>query len=375
MPAEYPLNAVPGQPGHRPAGTGVSGVTGLRDRAVGALTGLALGDALGMPTQNLPHETIRARYGLLDDFHPGPEDNEISRGMPAGHVTDDTDQAVMLGELLVAGRGSVDPEAFAARLLDWERRMRAAGSRDLLGPSTRKALDLVAQGLPTDRTGRWGDTNGAAMRITPVGVAVPEAPLERLVDAVEQASRVTHDTGIAIAGAAAVAAAVSSGLAGAALPDSLRHAVAAARVGARRGHYVAGADVAARIEWALGLVAGRSPADALEIVYRLVGAGVATQESVPAALALAVLFPDDAWACCRHAAGLGGDCDTIAAMAGAVVGAHVGAASVPAPIRARLAAANPDLDLDRLAGELLTLRHRSEQTRGPAPVAGEVGRG
>ena len=52
--------------------------TGLRDRAVGVLTGLALGDALGMPTQLLPYETIRARYGLLDDHHPGPADNEIS---------------------------------------------------------------------------------------------------------------------------------------------------------------------------------------------------------------------------------------------------------------------------------------------------------
>ena len=170
---------------------------------------------------------------------------------------------------------------------------------------------------------------------------MPSAPLERLVDAVEQASRVTHHTGVAIAGAAAVAAAVSSGLDGAALPDSLRLAVTAARLGARRGHYVAGADVAARIDWALRLVAGSDPGTALDTVYRLVGTSVATQESVPAALAVASLFPDDAWTACRHAASLGGDCDTIAAMAGAVVGAHLGAASLPAPVRARLAAANP----------------------------------
>jgi ADP-ribosylglycohydrolase len=41
------------------------------------------------------------------------------------------------------------------------------------------------------------------MRIAPVGVAFPVLPLDGLVDAVEQASRVTHNTGIAIAGAAA----------------------------------------------------------------------------------------------------------------------------------------------------------------------------
>jgi ADP-ribosylglycohydrolase len=326
------------------------------DRAIGALTGLALGDALGMPTQNLPRELVQQRYGVLDDFHPGPDDNEISRGRPAGRVTDDTDQAIILGTLFVAGHGHVDPYRFAEELLGWERRMREAGSHDLLGPSTVRALGLVADGVPADRTGRWGDTNGAAMRIAPIGVGVPGDPPARLVDAVEEAGLVTHHTGIAIAGASAVAAAVSSGIDGRPLGESLRRAVAAARLGGRRGHYVAGADVADRITWALGLVEGRTADEAVDIVYRLVGTGVATQEAVPAALALAALHPADTWAAARYAASLGGDCDTVAAMTGAVVGAHAGLASVPPRILRRLSGANPGLALDRLAGELLALR-------------------
>jgi ADP-ribosylglycohydrolase len=83
---------------------------------------------------------------------------------------------------------------------------------------------------------------------------------------------------------------------------------------------------------------------------------VATQEAVPAALALAALHPGDTWAAARYAASLGGDCDTIAAMTGAVVGAHAGRASVPPRILRRLSGANPGLALDRLAGELLALR-------------------
>jgi ADP-ribosylglycohydrolase len=327
-----------------------------RDRAVGALTGLAVGDALGMPTQCLPREVVRRRSGILDDFHPGPDDNEISRGVPAGRVTDDTDQAVILGGLFVAGHGHVDPHRFAEELLGWQRRMRAAGSHDLLGPSTIKALALAADGVPPDRTGRSGDTNGAAMRIAPIGVGVPGDPLARLVDAVEEAGRVTHNTGIAIAGASAVAAAVSSGIDGNPLGESLRRAVAAARLGGRRGHYVAGADVADRIGWALTLVEGRTASEAIDIVYRLVGSGVATQEAVPAALAFASLYPGDTWAAARHAASLGGDCDTIAAMTGAVVGAHAGLTGVPPGILRRLYAANPGLALDRLADELLALR-------------------
>ena len=327
-----------------------------RDRAEGALVGLAVGDALGMPTQLMSRAAVRERYGELDDFQPGPDDNEISRGLPAGRVTDDTDQAVILGRLLVQGRGRLDPAGFAAALLAWEQRMRDAGSLDLLGPSTLRAVRLVAEGVPVDQTGRWGDTNGAAMRVAPVGIAVPAEPLTALVDAVEQASRVTHNTGIAIAGASAVAAAVSAGIAGGRMADSLELAVTAATLGGQRGHYTAGADVAARIRWALDLVAGRRLADALDLVHRLVGVGVATQEAVPAALAIASLHPQDPWAAGRQAAGLGGDCDTIAAMAGAVVGAHAGRRSIPEGVRTRLDRANPGLDLVPLAHALLALR-------------------
>jgi ADP-ribosylglycohydrolase len=185
------------------------------DRAYGALLGLAIGDALGMPTQYTPRSLILERFGVLGGFAPGPRDNPISRDMPAGRVTDDTDQAVILGEMLVAGRGYVDPNAFARALLAWERRMIASGSQDLLGPSTRKALALVAEGASTETAGRSGSTNGAAMRVAPVGIAFAAKPLDALVDAVFQSAHVTHNTTVAIAGASAVAAAVSAGVAGA----------------------------------------------------------------------------------------------------------------------------------------------------------------
>ena len=62
--------------------------------------------------------------------------------------------------------------------------MIAAGSVDLLGPSTRKALTLAAEGVPTDLTGRTGATNGAAMRVAPVGIVFPHDPVDGLIDAV-----------------------------------------------------------------------------------------------------------------------------------------------------------------------------------------------
>ncbi len=333
------------------------------ERARGALLGLAAGDALGMPTQMLSRGRVRALYGEVAGFEPAPAENPISVGTPAGRVTDDTDQALLVAELLVAGGGSVDLDAMATRLIAWHQVNQARGSLDLLGPSTVRALAAYRDGVPAHETGRWGDTNGAAMRVAPVGIAVAPEPLDALVDAVAQVNVLTHDTAIANAGASAVAAAVSAGIAGASVADAIELGGRAAALGATRGQYTAGADVAARLRWATSLVAeasaaGRSP---LDVIDALVGTGVATQESVPAAFALASTYADRPWSGLLAAAGLGGDSDTIGAMTGAILGAHHGTALLPVAALDRLAQANPGLveSVDALIPDLLTLRRRT----------------
>ncbi|MEU6666906.1 ADP-ribosylglycohydrolase family protein [Streptomyces sp. NPDC046727] len=331
------------------------------DRAVGALYGLALGDALGMPTQMLPRPLITARYGpVLTGFHPAPPDHPLAAGMRAGAVTDDTGQALLLAGLLIDGEGTVDPAELARRLVVWEDEMRARGSLELLGPSTKRAVERVLAGTPMDEVGRYGTTNGAAMRIAPVGIAVPAGDAVALVDRVVEASRLTHHTGVALAGAAAVAAAVSAGVDGAPVPQAVEAAVHAARLASGRGHWVAAADVAARIVWATGMTrAGLSDDELCDRVYTLVGTGLATQESVPAAFAVLAARPDAPWHAARLAASVGGDCDTIAAITGAVAGACHGVDAFPAAARDTLVRANPGLDLDVTATALLALRDRT----------------
>jgi ADP-ribosylglycohydrolase len=327
----------------------------MEQRARGALYGLAIGDALGMPTQMLSRREISERWGgVLHGFEPAPPGHPIAAGLPAGTVTDDTEQAVLLGRLLVKGHGTVDPRELATALVAWERDMAGRGSLDLLGPSTRRAVAAIGAGTPPEEAGASGDTNGAAMRIAPLGIAVADADLAGLVDRVVQVSRVTHNTGLALAGAAAVAAAVSAGVGGAGIAEATALAIRAARLAARRGRWVAGADVAARIEWAASLVAGLDSAAAAELIYTLVGTSLATQESVPAAFAVLAAVPGDPWRACLLAASLGGDCDTIAAMAGAVAGACHGAGAFPPEAIAVIDAQG--LGLAALADDLCALR-------------------
>jgi ADP-ribosylglycohydrolase len=335
------------------------------DRALGALYGLAVGDALGMPTQELSRQRAEELLGGEPRFHPGPPDNPVSAGLPAGSVTDDTEQALLLARCLVAGDGVLDPLAWARALASWEDRVRERGGLDLLGPSTRQALAAVRSGADPRTTGRSGTTNGAAMRIAPVGVAVRPRPRNRLVEGVAQACLVTHDTAEARSGAAAVAAVVSLGVEGTtfatALPEALEIAALAAGpspVEPADG----GQDVPARILRAVDLARRAAehagPGVALDAITVEVGTGVATRESVPAAFAVAALAPDDPWRAAQLAARLGGDADTIAAMAGAMTGACSGAHRIPAQALATVEQAG-DLGIPEAVAGLLALRARS----------------
>lgn len=325
-----------------------------RDRALGAFSGLALGDALGMPTQSMSRADIAAHYGPVHSLLDAVSAQPISPGMPAGSITDDTEQAVLVAGLLIDGGGRIDPMVFAKALLDWEADMIRRGLFDLLGPSTKRALELLESGVAPEEAGRTGTTNGAAMRITPVAIATPP-DLDKLIDAVVAASSLTHNTSLGIAAAAAVAAAVSAGIDGADLPAALDHAERAAAAGARRGHWSAGGDIAARIRWARGWVRGMDVSTVADAVSEVIGTSVAAQESVVAAFALAEALGEKPVAALTLAAGLGGDTDTIAAMCGAILGAQHGLSGLPADLVNAVREVNR-LDLEPVVDGLLELR-------------------
>jgi ADP-ribosylglycohydrolase len=325
------------------------------DHALAALQGLAIGDALGMPTQSMSLAEIREDHGSITGFVDAGPRQRIAAGMPAASITDDTEQAVLVARLLVEGDGRLDPTRFAEALIAWERDMAAKGSLDLLGPSTKTAVQRIVDGVPASEAGSTGTTNGAAMRITPVGIANLADDLDTLVDAVQDASRVTHDTGLGIAGAAAVAAAVSAGIDGASRAEALDVAVAAARIGARRGHWIAGASIADKAAWARTWLPTVPTDERIAAIDGVIGTSVASQESVVAALAL-VSLDLDPWETLCTAASIGGDTDTIAAMAGAVLGAVHGPGAWPTGAAARVERVN-DLRFAEVVAPLLALRH------------------
>ena len=294
-------------------------------RAYGALAGLALGDALGMPTQAMSPQQIQTVYGHVTGLVDGDKSQPYAPGMAAGSVTDDTEQALLIASLLLKGHGSglnLDAGEFSHALLAWEDSMIERGSLDLLGPSTKAALERVRAGEDPLRVGGEGTTNGAAMRVTPIGIAASTSDRQLFADAVWSSCQVTHATRQGFQSAALVAAAVSLGIdAGAAdVTDLLRKAVAFVRSLPERGAWSPEPDVVAATHRALKLAA--QPSSSLEWLAEQIGTSVASAQAIP--MAFALLARDPSPRALLQAANLGGDTDTIGAIAGAILGASLG---------------------------------------------------
>jgi ADP-ribosylglycohydrolase len=108
------------------------------------------------------------------------------------------------------------------------------------------------------------------------------------------------------------------------------------------------------------LVSQLDEESAQDAIVDLIGTGVATQEAVPAAFAIAQRWQADPWRACLIAARLGGDSDTIAALVGAMLGACSGLEVFPVEARTTVVQVNA-LDIDGLLSELLALRTRLQQ--------------
>ena len=347
-------------------------------RAYGALAGMALGDALGMPTQAMSPEQIRAVYGRITGLVDGDASQPYAPGMPAGSVTDDTEQALLIASLLVRGRGTssgrvaLDAGEFAHALLAWEDSMIERGSLDLLGPSTKAALERVRAGEDPLTVGGAGTTNGAAMRVTPIGIAMPTVDPEAFADAVWSSCQVTHATRQGFQSAALVAAAVSFGIDAACSPSLdlrslLWKALSYVDSLPERGAWTPDPDVVAATRRAMQLVANPA-SSSLACLVEQVGTSVASAQAIP--MAFALLARDPSPQALLDAANIGGDTDTIGAIAGAILGAALGFEVFVGRGLAQVELAS-HLDLPSVALDLLELRAAHEPAAS-APTSSET---
>jgi ADP-ribosylglycohydrolase len=237
-------------------------------------------------------------------------------------------------------QGFLAAESVARELLAWE----ASNDNSVklcMGPSTHQALEKLRQGISPAETGKTGKTNGAAMRAAVVGLMTVGHP-DATLDDVVAASLPTHGTGVAIAGAAAVACAVAVACdEDATLTSIIEAAKWGAGEGFKRGVWAWGTPLEGRIELAERLVReADDPHKALRDIYRYVGTDMLVAESVAAAFGVFLLAEGDPMKAAVLGANIGGDTDTIAAIAGAMGGARRGMEAIDAGMLAQIEAVN-----------------------------------
>ena len=277
-----------------------------QDRARGALIGAVVGEVLGEPVEDRPRSWIAAHYGVINGHL-----------VPSPSAGSDTQLTLMTADSILADPVG-HPARFAARI--------AAASIDTRGQAVLRAQTAVRSGDPwwavasPDSAG----TSGAA-RCAAFGLLWAGDPRRAAYEAA-LSTALTHGHPVATAAAAAFAAAVALAANGDGPLDADWLGSVADICAEFNQSDIDGATVIDRIRL-LPAMLGQTPEAALSIL----GTGPVAIQAVPAALWCAATAATPIQGL-FNAVNAGGDTDTIAAMAGACLGARHGGGVWPSEL-------------------------------------------
>ena len=287
----------------------------LEQRILGCLKGIATGDAIGKQTETLSRDEVLRWYPEGVRGFEGPPGTPIPRYVGnakrewrVGETTDDSEGTIAVARAILQD-GDVRHASVGRQLL---------GCKKGVHPGVKSLWEFHQAGDP-GRVTQHHDGCGAAVRIAPIGILYRSDRLEDIVAAAREASIPTHGGALAIAAAAATAAAVSAAIDGASPPDIMGMAQRAAAQAERQRSGSTDATFAEALrtiysdlkqcsELHAGALADRwFPQDPLLIVPLAVALGTVMQ-SAEAAILLAT--------------NVGGDSDSVASIAGGILGAR-----------------------------------------------------
>ncbi|MEQ1691773.1 MAG: ADP-ribosylglycohydrolase family protein [Gemmatimonas sp.] len=295
-----------------------------RDRAIGALLGLAVGDALGTTLEFTSPANLTP---LTDMIGGGPFSLE------PGQWTDDTSMALCLGESLLERR-TFDANDQMSRYLRWFRHghWSSTGRCFDIGNIVRHSLEAFERGDAPP----WGPTheqsagNGSLMRLAPVPIYWHREPALAISRAADS-SRTTHGTATAVD-----ACRFASGLIVGAMTGATKEELLAPRYTP-----VPGAWNDAPLHPLIDAVASGSYARKTPPEIRGDGYVVRSLEAALWAFATTTDFRTGALA----AVNLGEDADTTGAVYGQLAGAYYGVEGIPQEWRERVTRAGDIVEM------------------------------
>jgi len=342
----------------------------LSKKILGCLSMVAIGDALGMPAHDMTIDEIKERFGgPVRSFTPPFKDSRVHKGMRAGQTTDDTGLTLAIAKAYVDNSGKMSPFIAATYIADWVNKAVEEGWGTMIGASTKQSVLALKNGTDprkichNERHPMIGTTNGAAMKISPVGLVHP-GNIEAAVKDAVQVCLPTHGTQAAISAGCAIAAGVSEAMKPHATAFSV---VKACLAGAEKGEFqgrrvgrtVPVPSVSERIRLAISIALQSTGVDKANRRFaEVIGTGLPAYESIPTAIGIFLACEGDPKRCVIAGANVGYDTDTIASMAGALSGTLKGFDYVPDDWYQTVEKVN-GLDLAAMASRLLDLSLRN----------------
>ena len=273
----------------------------LKSKFTGALIGSAVGDALGAPVEGYNMERVSSVYSDGKGWE-----------MIYGRYTDDTETMIGVAESLIENKGFNGSDMALKFIRNYD-------ARRGYGPGSKEALRRISEGESWEEAskklfgGKGSYGNGAAMRIAPVGILYYDNA-DVLREIAYKSSHITHSHELGKEGAALQAFSIALAVRGQkegmllGLKEFVKNEVYKEKI--------------RKIEMLLDKEANKK-----EIISEL-GNGEVAFNSVPTAIYSFLRF-DNFKDCVVYAVSLGGDTDTIGAMAGAISGAYYGEGAIP----------------------------------------------
>jgi ADP-ribosylglycohydrolase len=316
----------------------------MKDKVRGAVVGVAIGDALGMPVESLKPETIKKYFKWLKTYRTPKRKTGNYHKLKRGQWTDDTQLTLIIGESIVDNK-CIDYQDIADRHVET-----FLNGRRGWGKATKNGIQRILSGA------NWWDAgdpdaagNGPPMKITPIGILYGLDIINKIemITVCTNISKMTHGDSRAIVGAI-----LQSML----IRDALKQGVGGLKhrlelISESSMYLENNVGTGGRLCEKMSDIIGVSEMSD-DIIRRIFGAGPFINESLPFTYAMVYKYIDDPEKCLEHIINQGGDADTTGAMAGTLLGAAHGYSKFPSKWRKGL---EDRVRLVKLADNLLAL--------------------
>lgn len=281
----------------------------------GLLIGCAYGDAMGMPSEMMNKKTFSLAFpDGIHSFMGSTQYDFINRKFRPYEVTDDTINTLILCDSIIKNEGYFILDDYLDELIKWKKNNKEK-SQFIVGPSTKKALELIKNGVPITETGKQGTTNGSCMKASPLGIICDYHDIDTLIQTVHKVCLPTHNTNIAITCTSIIVGVVSYFLRGETNLEGMWNLIFDIERNARNlGNQIPTASLIKRLEIV------KEQKYTIQEFQELFGAGMECIETLPMVFEILMETKFEPKNTALAAANLFGDTDTIGSIATAIAG-------------------------------------------------------